>query len=181
MAKEYEINIFDVDSLKMAEKILSNFTDNLKNEQFMIFLADKCMVELNNIIDKTLNTDEYTTEYRDNNKYQTSIDEIIISNDSMVDLSNVSAKTLENYPNGLSLSKLIEFGTGILGTPNDEFDWQTEVNPNRDYSKGWVYERDGKLYWTKGQQGHFIYNQLRESILQNIDGWVKQYIETKME
>lgn len=181
MAKEYEINIFDVDSLKMAEQILSGFVDNLKSEQFMIFLADKCMVELNNIIDKTLNTEEYTTEYRDNNKYQTSIDEIVISNDSMVDLSNVSAKTLENYPNGLSLSKLIEFGTGILGTPNDEFDWRTEVNPNRDYSKGWFYERDGKLYWTQGQQGHFIYNQLRESILQNIDNWVKEYIETKTE
>lgn len=181
MAKEYKIDIFDVDSLKLAEKLLSNLTENLKSEEFMIFLANKCMVELNNIIDKTLNTEDYTTEYRDSNSYQTSIDEIIISNDSMVDLSQVSPKTLENYPDGLSLSKLIEFGTGILGTPNDEFAWETQVNPNRDYSKGWVYERNGNLYWTKGQQGHFIYNQLREAILQNIDTWVKQYIELKQE
>ena len=113
MAKKYEIDIFDVEQIKKAQNELSQIKDILNSEEFMIFLADKCMVELNNIIDTNLKTEEYTTDYRSNNNYETSKDQIRIFNDSMVDLSNVSPKTLINYPEGLSLAKLIEFGTGI--------------------------------------------------------------------
>lgn len=112
-SKKYEIDIFDVESIKKVENELSKLQHTLKSESFMIFIADKCMVELNNIIDQNLNTDEYTTEYRSNNNYETTKDQVRIFNDSMVDLSNVKPETLINYPNGLSLAKLIEFGTGI--------------------------------------------------------------------
>jgi len=111
--KKYEVNIFDLKQLKELENRFSNLEEMLNSEQFMIFLADKCMVELNKIIDKELRTEEYETDYRDNNNYETSKEQIRIYNDSMVDLSSVSEQTLMNYPEGLSLAKLIEFGTGI--------------------------------------------------------------------
>ena len=113
-SKKYEVNIFDLKQLKELENRFSNLEEMLNSEQFMIFLADKCMQELNKIIDKELRTEEYETDYRDNNNYETSKEQIRIYNDSMVDLSIVSEQTLMNYPEGLSLAKIIEFGTGIL-------------------------------------------------------------------
>lgn len=110
---KYEIDIFDDKSLKMLENLFSKLTDTLYSEEFMIYLAEKCMKELNSIIDAKLSTEEYTTEYRDNNNYETSKDKIRIYNDSMVDLSELSSETAQYYPQGLSLAKLVEFGTGI--------------------------------------------------------------------
>lgn len=112
-SKKYEIDLFDLDQLKDFENVCSNIKELLNTEEFMIFIAEKAMVELNTIIDKELRIEEYETDYRDNNNYETTIDQIRIYNDSMVDLSEVSEKTLLNYPEGLSLAKIIEFGTGI--------------------------------------------------------------------
>ena len=64
-------------------------------------------------MDQKLRTEDYETDYRENNNYETTKDQVRIYNDSMVDLSNLSPETLANYPQGLSLAKLIEFGTGI--------------------------------------------------------------------
>lgn len=116
MAKKglkYEINIFDLEQIQGIEKKLSKLDEALQSEDFMVFLADKCMVELNKIIDKELRTEGYETEYRDNNNYETKQGQVRIYNDSMVDLSNLSPETLLRYPEGLSLAKIIEFGTGI--------------------------------------------------------------------
>ena len=66
------------------------------------------------------------------------------------------------------------------GTSNDEYDWKTEYNPNRDYTKGWLYEKDGEIHWTKGQEGQFIYQQLRDVVEQHIDNWVWEYVDKKL-
>ena len=68
-----------------------------------------------------------------------------------------------------------------LGTDNDEFDWKTQVNPERDYDKGWVYERDGQLHWTKGQQGHFIYQKLKTTVESKLNQWIEEYINLLQE
>ena len=110
--KKYEIDIFDEKQLKELQKIFGNVANALDSEEFMDFIALKCMKELNSIIDANLSTEGYETEYRDNNHYETSKDQIYIYNDSMVDLSEVSEKTLINYLDGLSLAKIVEFGVG---------------------------------------------------------------------
>lgn len=178
--KKYEIDIFDKKQLKALEVFFGDLQNVLDSEEFMDFIALKCMKELNSIIDANLRTEEYTTEYRESNNYETSKTQIRIYNDSMVDLSNLKPETLARYPEGLSLAKLIEFGTGIEGSDSSEYGWKTEFNPDRDYSKGWVYERDGKLYWTKGQQGHFIYQKLKTKIEENIDSWTIEYLKNKI-
>ena len=63
----------------------------------------------------------------------------------------------------------------FLGTNNDEYDWKTEANLNRDYSKPWVYEKDGQLHWSRGQEGHFIYQKLKDTVEQKIPKWVYEY------
>ena len=69
----------------------------------------------------------------------------------------------------------------FLGTNNDEFEWETEVNPERDYNKGWVYERDGQLHWTKGQKGHFIYQKLRDTVESKLSDWVTEYLQSQLD
>lgn len=50
-----------------------------------------------------------------------------------------------------------EYGTGLIGSqsPNvaeaiQKAGWQYDVNSHGE--KGWVYQKDGKFYWTKGQK-----------------------------
>jgi nitrate reductase beta subunit len=63
----------------------------------------------------------------------------------------------------------------FLGTSDEEGDWKTEFNEERDYTKGWIYEKDGQLHWTLGQSGHFIYQQLMNTINEHIENWVFEY------
>ena len=69
----------------------------------------------------------------------------------------------------------------FLGTDNSDYEWKTEANVDRDYSKGWVYEKDGQLHWTYGQYGHFIYEQLYNIINEHIENWVFEYVMTNLD
>lgn len=66
------------------------------------------------------------------------------------------------------------------GTDSPAYGWKTEYNTNRDYTKGWVYEKDGQVYWTQGQQGHFIYQELMNVINKNISNWISEYMEMQL-
>lgn len=111
--KEYEVDIFDVKSMQGLYNVFDNLEEVVNSEEYMQFIADKCKKELEDIMDIELKSENYTTDYRTSNKYNVEPNKLEIINDSMVDLSDVSEKTLANYPNGLSLALLVEFGTGI--------------------------------------------------------------------
>jgi len=188
MAKSYEVDLFDIDSITKFEKVLMKMTSAIKGEEFMQFVAGKCMIELNRISNERLNgftdKDMFSSEvdkYRTNHKVDIKPKEITIYNDTMADLSHVSDRTLANYPEGFSIAKAIEFGTGILGSPNDEFEWETQVNPNRDYEKGWYYERDGQLYWSKGFGGKFIYYELVRTVESKLQEWFNEFLDSKLD
>lgn len=110
--KKYEVDIFDERQLDALTGVFDNIKEALESEEFMNFIALKCMKELKSIIDTNLGSEEYTTDYREQNHYEVTKDYIHIYNDSMVDLSEVSEETLMNYPDGLSLAKIVEFGVG---------------------------------------------------------------------
>ena len=69
----------------------------------------------------------------------------------------------------------------FLGTNNNAYDWITEANPNRNYANAWVYEKDGQLHWSRGQEGHFIYQKLKDAVEQNIAKWVYEYAIENLE
>lgn len=112
-AKKYEIDIYNLKQLDSLEKQFKKLRKALESEEFMRFISDKCMVELDKIIAKKLNSEQPSTEYRSSNHSEIGKDYVKIYNDSMVDLSELSPETALNYPEGLSLAQLIEFGTGI--------------------------------------------------------------------
>lgn len=112
MKRSYSIDMFDLDGFDEFSEDLDKLLKALDSEEFMEFLAKKCMEEVKRITNERLRTENYTTDYRSNHKYSIDGNVLTISNDSMVDLSEVSEETLANYPNGLSLAKIVEFGVG---------------------------------------------------------------------
>lgn len=74
------------------------------------------------------------------------------------------------------------------GTPNTEFNWETQVNNRldaegnriRDYNKGWYYVRKGQVYFSRGERGHFIYLELRNRIQEKANEWIMPYIMDKI-
>lgn len=186
MSKKYEIDIFDIDQFKSFEKDLKELAKKIKSKDFMNFVADKCMLQLTKISNEKLGgfaeddmAQNDVNNYRSNHKVEVQDDIIIIRNDTMADLSHVSQRTLENYPEGFSIAKAIEFGTGIYGSENDDPEWAVQVNEHRNYEKGWYYEKDGSLHWSKGFGGKFIYYELGQYVQENIADWVQEYFENE--
>lgn len=184
MERYYNIDLFNPDSYDVFIENLRKLSDSLNTKEFMNFIADKCILELNRISNERLDgikeedvTYAEVNKYRNNHKVDVGDDYVIISNDTMADLSHLSDKTLANYPEGLSIAKVIEFGTGVWGEDNAEFDWITQMNPNRNYDRGWYYERDGSLHWSKGMGGKFIYNELLETVRKKFNEWLGEYID----
>ena len=113
MDKSYTINLFDLDGLDKFSKDLEELIKLLDNKEFLEFISKKCLDEVRRITDQRLRTENYSTDYRAKHKRKISGKRITIRNDSQVDLSHLSEETRARYAGGLSLAKIIEFGTGI--------------------------------------------------------------------
>ena len=120
MKKKYKINLFDLDSYDTVMKDFAKLKRALSEPSFMQFVAEKCIMELSRISSERLGgikEDDVTysevDKYRSNHRVDIYKKSVKISNDTMADLSHLSDRTLENYPDGISIAKLIEFGMGI--------------------------------------------------------------------
>ena len=105
--------VFSPRNFENSSKDLNKLIEVLDSKEFVKFIADKCMEEVKRITNEKLRTENYSTDYRSNHRRRVTDKKITISNNSMVDLSNLSSETLARYADGLSLAKIIEFGTGI--------------------------------------------------------------------
>lgn len=179
----YEINLSDKgfkELKKNIKKVQSTFLD----DKFIYYLANKSFQLLNQITQQNLNLDElnqYEHFYRNNHQMKVLKDEIDIWNDTMVDLDslNLSDKTRANYSSGLSLAKIVEYGTGIVGANSEASsiakDWQYDMNNHG--NDGWFYEdNSGQLHFTRGIEGRLIFYKTKEEIEKNLDKWVSDYI-----
>lgn len=184
MELKYSVNVFDKSSVTKFKSQMEKFAKLFESDEFKKFIGEKCLEEVKKLSAERINnisaedvTSQELSRYYQSHQLKIEDDYIIVYNNSKADLSEVSERTLANYPSGISLAKIVEFGTGIPGTSNSEFDWATQVNPNRDYGKGWIYSKDGQLHFTRGLEGRFIYNDLRKIVEKNFKDWVKEYIK----
>ena len=110
-------------------------------------------------------------------------EEIILFNNTKADLSHLSENTRANYPDGFSIAKAVEYGTGIVGRDSQgstqATDWAYDVNNHGE--KGWFYEKNGKIYWTKGMEGKLIYYKTKQEIEKNIEKWIAEYIDKNID
>lgn len=184
---------FEVKFDKTYQKILTEIT-NLNNmfqsASFKEFIKDKALDELNKIIQQRVNNfgdgEEHpifiqkVEEYKKNNKTEIGSDYILIFNDTMLtydEMTWVSEKTKINYLDGLSISYLIEYGSGLKGT--SQSDWETNVN---NHKGTWSYiGSDDKIYHTDGIEGRFIYDTLLQSVKNKFEEWTLEFLDERSE
>lgn len=151
-------------------------------KEFKSFIADKCLKELKDIQSYSISSyneaDTDIARYQNNHKVEYGNDYILIFNDTNLDQGAmwwVSEETKSHYPNGISIAYIVEYGTGIMGTSQD--DWQVDVNNHG--TKGWVYNNPNtnKPTWTNGIAGRFIYLKLLEKVKENFGKWFMEYME----
>lgn len=183
MAK-YEYDLSNNSDFRALLEYYDNIGETFTSKKFFKYLADKCMKELEKIQSQNLNVDEddiYIHRYRYNHKLTFEKDGFVISNDTHLDQSEmywVSPETVINYPDGISIAYIVEFGTGIKGTSQD--DWQVDVKGHGE--KGWVYYNIsvGAPRWTNGMEGRFIYQKLRDKIEEKASDWIVDYFEKEV-
>ena len=149
-----------------------------KDKRFQQYIKDKCMNELENIMNELLiggtTNDEYINVYRECNHIKDEENGFVIYNDAKIP---ANTKHPDNYPNGeFSLALAFEYGVGIVGEgtyTNDKFTaWDYNIN---NYNFGWYYKQDGELLHSYGYQGFEIYRKLAIEIENNINKWVNDY------
>lgn len=174
-----EINISNsVELQNLPDKI----TKLLNSRKFFSFLEKKCKAEISKITNQNISgiTDNDIGKYAASNKTEIGSDYLDLYNDSMVDISNLSEKTRMNYPEGLSLAKLVEYGTGVVGRGSagnnfaKEDNWKYDLNKHD--TKGWYYEDNGSIYWTKGMEGKLIYHKFRDVAEEKMRDWVEEFL-----
>ena len=177
------------EGLKLLEKDLTLLRRRITSKKFKVYLAEKCMKELERIqqielstIQSGISVEEIIT-YMSSNHYEIDNDKntITIYNDASIDVGSkiMSEEAKSKYPNlTLSLAKLIEYGMGYTGSstePKEEIEgWEYDVN-SRGY-RGWYYYDDsGERYWTNGIHGRMIFYKLIKRIEEKIYDWISEY------
>lgn len=164
---------------------LKAMSDSFGSKEMMDYLGDKCERTLYKITHENLTTvdDLEVSDYAKNHQKEILKNKIILSNNTMADLSGLSPETLANYPNGFSIARAVEYGTGIVGASSaaageaGKAGWEYDINQHGD--KGWFYVKDGKLYWSRGFEGRLIYYKTHKDIADNIKGWIYDYVDNK--
>lgn len=170
--------------------------DLFKNRKFKEFIAEKCLKELKDICDiVTFSMDfensvfhEKVQEYEQSHKKVIGSNHVTIYNSTRLaqdEMFWVSTTTRENYPHGISIAKIVEYGTGIKGTSQD--DWQTDVNGHG--AKAWAYynpdsingwEGASPIIWSHGIEGKFVYQKLYDRIIENFEMWTIEFLDKEI-
>lgn len=180
----YEINL-STQGLEKLKESIKNIEAKLQDEKFINFIAKKSFQLLQEITTQNLNLDElglYEHSYRTNHQIKIQSNEIDLWNDTMVNLDNLnlSEETKANYSNGLSLAKIVEYGTGIVGARSKAStiaeNWEYDVNNHGE--QGWFYQDNGgQLHFTSGIEGRLIFYKTKEEIEKQLPIWVNEYVK----
>lgn len=191
MAKTYDL--LDAKDLREVVGFFTEISSLPKSAEFREFIANKCKNSLENIMNSSLSgiSEENilatkVSEYRIKHVYDYSGDIFLtITNDTTLEQDEmywVSEKTKERYPEGISIAKIIEYGTGLMGTSSEEDNWQVNVpSPSKHQDGSWTYKRDENLFINViGMEGKFIYQKLLDIIEDNFEEWTVEYLEEEM-
>lgn len=196
--KIYQVEL-TLDNLSKLINKYNNVSKSLGTMEFKEFLLDKCIKARNQImLDRDIAhienandsaNQEKVDKYIAGNHEEINGDTISLYNDahlSVGELTHFFNETYRDtqYSDGFSLSELVEYGAGLVGASSslgtgDE--WEYESNSKRDYNEGWSYKGDnGSPEHTNGSEGKYIYYYLAETIENNIDDWVEEFLDKKM-
>ena len=169
---------------------IDNIYKLFKDKSFKMFIAEKCLESVRKISDRELNNisdadvlSSKLDEYKQNHKSEIGDGYIEISNSTILtpdEMEWVSESTKSRYGDGLSIAHVIEYGTGLKGTSDE--DWEVNVpSPSKHKDGTWTFIKDGILYLNQsGMQGRFIYLKLIQEVEKNFDNWVDEYLDERL-
>ena len=185
----YDKKFFDIEE---EQRHLSKlFTSN----NFKKYIGEKCLKVLDTLMQENLgNFNEHSVfdakveEYKKNCKYEIENNYLVIYNDTKLrqdEMTWVSEKTKSNYADGISISHIIEYGTGLLGESVAEDNWLVNTNSNgaSHTSNGawWHYSPDDEqIHYTQGIEGRYIFNKMMETVELEFKNWVNEYLDMEM-
>lgn len=185
--------VYDMSKQTDIDKLMAEW-DTLKtmftSKKFKSFIADKCLDALKVICNETTFWDEHEVwtskleEYKNGHKVEIGNDYVLIFNDTYYiqdELYWLSPKTKKNYPEGISVSYLIEYGMGINGTAQD--DWEVNVPTAYKINNGQMWygnSPSGQSMRYYSQEGKFIYQKLANEVELHFEEWANEYYEKVM-
>lgn len=184
---DYVYNLASASDMKKLGNFFDRYAKELNSPQFKKFIAEKCIKELEKIMQKNLQSipeyhvsTEKLIQYKENNKYEIKSKKIIIYNDTMQTVEEMywlAEKTKDDYAEGISIASIIEYGTGMRGKNGE--DWQVNLQSGRKNKDGsWTFKKDDITYKkVKGLEGRFIYQKLLDSIDKYFEIWFEEYLE----
>lgn len=183
--------VYDITNDKDLQGLISDIQSiqSIYNSmEFKKFIGKKCEKELQKIMDERLSylpdyhvMQDKLEEYKKNHLFEYGDDYILrIHNSTNLEQDEmywVSEETRERYPEGISISYIIEYGTGLMGDSQD--DWQVNVpSPSKHKDGTWSFERDGVVYVNvAGYEGKYIYQRLLDAVMDNFGVWTFEYLE----
>lgn len=183
------------DGINELQTLVLDLGDILASKELMEYIEKQCEKELNRIINEA-NFNNWDNEeiwnYRNSFYNIVKKEFIYIYNNSKIDIAEKIASANGKshidpnaYPSKLSLAKMVEYGTGIVGATNTDpsgvsSDWQYDVNNHG--AKGWVYfdEEISQFVQTAGTEGKLIFYKLKTSVKENICKWVNDYVKKQL-
>lgn len=177
--------------LESVVENLEEIQELFGSNKFKEFIAEKCLDEVKTITNQKIGSlDLYKDgigalekdKYVESHHKEVTGKSITIYNDAMLEqdeMTWVSEKTRKRYPNGISIAKIIEWGTGIKGIEAD--DWQVNVpSPSKHKDGTWTFKRDDNIYKNiAGSSPQLIYLQLEDSVRQKFSSWVDEFLKRR--
>ena len=172
---------------------LDTLKEVFKTKQFKSFIADKCIELLREICNDSTYWEEHSVwadkieQYKNGHKVDIGKDYVLIFNDtyySQDELWWLSPETREKYIEGLSVSYLIEYGMGINGSAQSDWEVNVPTSYKNNGCETWVgYNPDEypNAIFYNSQSGKFIYLKLKLGVEQRFEDWVNEYIGKVLE
>lgn len=142
-----DIDIFNPNDLAKLEKFIKQIEKDYKKA-----FKDSCTEVLNKTLEQV--QENAVTLVLGDGVYNDEFVDAVNGNEKKVIRNNGIDFEGEVY-NETEDSAYAEFGTGLVGMSDPHFmsspsGWKYAMNPDRDYSKGWYYSRNGLSHHTYG-------------------------------
>lgn len=163
-----------VDTIESLNKI----KDIHSNPRFIEFLKNKCMLEVKYQTDIRLSSlvdlkSALLSNYRNNHKIRNTTNGFILYNDL--------SRSWLKYD--FSIAQAVEYGIGVIGqgTGITAIDDGWEYDINKHGLEGWIYkDEEGKTHRTAGYEGRNVYYYTYLGILNQMEKWTWEFIESEL-
>lgn len=171
--------VINIKGLEDVVNTIINLRDIFSDKNFIEFIKRKCMLEVKYQTDTRLTSlvdlnSALLSNYRNNHKTVDTDRGFILYNDLTND---------EWLKYDFSIAQAVEYGVGVrgIGTGITAEDDGYEYDVNDHGESGWVYMNENEEFiWTAGYSGRNVYYFTYLEILNKMEIWIYEFIESEL-